>query len=833
MATTEQRLSALEAIFSNQTPQRFWQGMSKATALDLLDKIMVGMNTDGAAKYADINQIVNLASIAGGAGFKANITPASSPVVSATPVFYVGTPGTYPNFGGVVITGAAGIIGQVGTTYTVTNLNIDLSAYATNAEVEDFKSETNLFTFTNNETLNRFFKELYIDTSDYTGTAITALYCTLVNRNASGVAYAIVFKLNSPSGTEVLGFYADGSFDESTNVVTLISQGGSGLKGSAVVNWDVFTDGTSNVIPDASLKDSAYQLKLNSVILSDDAQDKVIVLNNDLSTQLKNTQNALLNSGELGFPESILNVTPSGGGSKSVTTIDTPEDFPISNILLPKILQYEWNSDANEKKFDFDINKIKGVNGLTFSFWVRDSQLSALGIVRMEYYAGAWQNLYLPTKIGAIQVNSTWEAKIKLVAHIRDWKLFELKLNEDAIGFNFKFITAATTGELEIANVTGVPDYNYVTSFIDVLYKTKDKGILSFLKTRKKIRADGDSLTMGTNEGKYPDILQGLLGDSATVENNGVGGESTDTIIARTGAFTVYSPVNFVLNANHNVKTVIADGTGLYLDANSFLRSMYDDYWVTPLLQMTPDYVNPVYINGIECAMSIVTKSGGNPQISTDNTWYINRVADGAEDIIIKTGTSISFGANVPDSETTLVAWIGTNGGYYDATTLAAKLKKYEEFNKNQKIIHIGLHASGFIYASDANRTALEQSMVREFGSRYFNWRHYATNYALADFGIVPTAKDAAERTALGWDSRPVTFLTAYQIANNVPSDIYQMSLGWLPSSLFRRAFREASDPLNDIGVLETELDSTHGNYMCYYIVANKVFERLRELKFI
>ncbi|NII81756.1 MULTISPECIES: hypothetical protein [unclassified Pedobacter] len=135
MATTEQRLSALEAIFSNQTPQRFWQGMSKATALDLLDKIMVGKNNDGSAKYADINQIVNLASIIGGSGFKANVTPASSPIVSATPVYYIGTPGAYPNFGGVEITGAAGIIGQIGTDFTVTNINVDLSGYAEKQEL--------------------------------------------------------------------------------------------------------------------------------------------------------------------------------------------------------------------------------------------------------------------------------------------------------------------------------------------------------------------------------------------------------------------------------------------------------------------------------------------------------------------------------------------------------------------------------------------------------------------------------------------------------------------------------------------------------------------------
>lgn len=552
----------------------------------------------------------------------------------------------------------------------------------------------------------------------------------------------------------------------------------------------------------------------------------------ELAKQFKSVRNGLLNSSELGFPEPILNIFASEGGLKTVTTISTPEDFPLSSILLPEIFLYEWENDFNEKKFYFDVDKIKGVSGSTFSFWVRESQLSALGIVRMEYFSGVWNSLTLSTEVGSVSVNSTWEARLKLIAHIGDWKLFDLKLNEDADGFNFKFITTVLTGEMQIANVTGVPDYNYATSFIDVLYKTKNKGILSFFKTRKKYYCDGDSLSMGTNEGRYPTILQSLLGGYAEVVNTGVGGESTDTIIARQGAFPVSARVDFVLYANKTIKSIVADGTGIYLPENSFLQSMYDNYLVTPLLQMTPDYVNPVYINGIACELSIVTRDGGNSQISTDNTWYINRIDDGADDITIKTGTAMYFGAGIQHREYARVAWIGTNGGYYDATTLAAKLKKYEEFNNNSNILYIGLHASGFIYESDANRTALELSMTQTFGSKYFNWRHYVTNYALDDFNIIPTAKDATERTALGWDSRLVTFLTAYQIANNVPSDIYQMSLGWLPSSLFRRAFREASDPLNNTGVLETELDSTHLNHLGYEIVAYKVFDRLVELKF-
>ena len=128
--TIEQRLAALEGLFNNQTPQRFPGGMTKASQVSPLDSIMIGMNADGTSKVATINQIANLISAVGGASFKGNIIPTSSPVISQTPVFYVATKGVYPNFGGKEVTGAAAIIGQNGNQFTVTNLDIPLDEYS-------------------------------------------------------------------------------------------------------------------------------------------------------------------------------------------------------------------------------------------------------------------------------------------------------------------------------------------------------------------------------------------------------------------------------------------------------------------------------------------------------------------------------------------------------------------------------------------------------------------------------------------------------------------------------------------------------------------------------
>lgn len=112
-----------------ETPQRFWQGMTKTAAIEQLDKIMIGNNADGSTKYADVIQLIRLLSALGGSAFKGVVKPTDSPIVTNDQIFYVASPGVYPNFGNVTVTGAAAIIGQSGTNFTVSNINIDLAEY--------------------------------------------------------------------------------------------------------------------------------------------------------------------------------------------------------------------------------------------------------------------------------------------------------------------------------------------------------------------------------------------------------------------------------------------------------------------------------------------------------------------------------------------------------------------------------------------------------------------------------------------------------------------------------------------------------------------------------
>lgn len=78
MATIEERLAALETRLGNQTPIRFPQGMNKVAVLNLLDKVLLGVNADGSTKVADVNQIANLVSASVGSGIEPTVEPSTT-----------------------------------------------------------------------------------------------------------------------------------------------------------------------------------------------------------------------------------------------------------------------------------------------------------------------------------------------------------------------------------------------------------------------------------------------------------------------------------------------------------------------------------------------------------------------------------------------------------------------------------------------------------------------------------------------------------------------------------------------------------------------------------
>jgi hypothetical protein len=315
--------------------------------------------------------------------------------------------------------------------------------------------------------------------------------------------------------------------------------------------------------------------------------------------------------------------------------------------------------------------------------------------------------------------------------------------------------------------------------------------------TNNKIICWGDSLTAGDGVGVYPNELQTLLGSDYSVINQGVGGENVPTILGRLGSEPMYAPIAYTLPATLD-SVLIADGTiGSYL-FNSY-NNQQDCF---PLLQEGSTRINPCYVSGVECTLYREIISGGSSTNPAQNKWYIKRnIIGNAINVPLGEPIIMQASKNYRNPKAAIL-WIGTNGGFADSTDLVNRLLNAKSFINTDDVIIVNRHTI-------VDNTT-DNLLIKTFGCRFFNWRRYVSTMALAQNGITPTTNET---------------LTQTQIANGVKSDVRCMAEGLLPSSLWRRAYRDASDPLNDTGANESSIDRTHMNKKGYQILASKLKE--------
>jgi hypothetical protein len=262
----------------------------------------------------------------------------------------------------------------------------------------------------------------------------------------------------------------------------------------------------------------------------------------------------------------------------------------------------------------------------------------------------------------------------------------------------------------------------------------------------------GDSLTVGAGgDGtNYPKVLKSLIDenlvdkfdayalanaygaayldtniyslDSVTVVNEGVGGETTNTILGRNGA------VPFVLDG----KLTIPSGTSPVVIT---FRSE-NGKSVAPLRQGGAG-VNPVTIAGIEGTLSIEQES----YISKDYTYYFTR-SEAGDEVTVDEGTEINTSASSENLDYIPVVFIGQNGGYDDIDDLIAQQRAIINHQtlseENQgKFIIVGLHTG-----TAQDRSELEAAMLDEYGDQYINLREYMSTSGLEDAGIEATEED-------------------------------------------------------------------------------------------
>ena len=221
----------------------------------------------------------------------------------------------------------------------------------------------------------------------------------------------------------------------------------------------------------------------------------------------------------------------------------------------------------------------------------------------------------------------------------------------------------------------------------------------------------GDSLTAGTGGSgtTYPSVCASELGITS-FKNCGVGGETANTIACRQGGNSL----------------ILKEGT-----VSEYSLSELKDIYGTncnPLRQGTgSNSVNPIYINGIKCTLSISQTSATDTNAKYTITGYNDKLL--AE-------TPVKFSGCDIKSKITVI-FVGQNGPY-----LAERLSIIDSMISkiNDKYIVMGL-SSG----SSASRADEEAQMLSKYGVHYFNTRHMLSKYGMNIMNLTPTNSDTIE----------------------------------------------------------------------------------------
>lgn len=225
----------------------------------------------------------------------------------------------------------------------------------------------------------------------------------------------------------------------------------------------------------------------------------------------------------------------------------------------------------------------------------------------------------------------------------------------------------------------------------------------------------GDSLTAGAggNGISYPSILQELIIKNIyniPVENMGVGGEDTLTILGRTGS-----------------KPMIVDAFTIPSD----LSKVEIKFRTTPLRQGDKG-INPCVINDVEGYLTIEQDSA----ISTNFKYYFQRSNNGTA-VEVHNNTKIQTSASTLYKDYMPIIFIGQNGGYDSDDELIEQIKLLVDYNNNDMYLVLGL-TSG----TEASRKELETKMDNEFGKKYINLRNSLSKSGVEDAGLIANAED-------------------------------------------------------------------------------------------
>lgn len=218
----------------------------------------------------------------------------------------------------------------------------------------------------------------------------------------------------------------------------------------------------------------------------------------------------------------------------------------------------------------------------------------------------------------------------------------------------------------------------------------------------------GDSLTAGAGGGNvtYPNVVRDIL--NKTIINNGIGGETSNTISARQGGNQIIIPAG---NVN-----------GTY--TSNDLKDIFGGT-IAPLIQGGGSTAGKIIINGQECTLACTNV--------TDKIYQIS----GYSGVTTMPYLGTLIGSKQQGRVTVL--FVGTNGTNVDGShTVDDAIAVI-----NSMIKH--LHNDKYVvmyYTQGTTKDADETKLLKEYGNKYMPYRPSLIKYGLNMSGITPTTQD-------------------------------------------------------------------------------------------
>jgi hypothetical protein len=221
----------------------------------------------------------------------------------------------------------------------------------------------------------------------------------------------------------------------------------------------------------------------------------------------------------------------------------------------------------------------------------------------------------------------------------------------------------------------------------------------------------GDSLTAGAGGSgtNYPNVCASELGITS-FKNCGVGGENANTIACRQGGDSL------ILKPGNVSEYSLSELTDIYGTQCNPLRQGSGS-----------NSVNPIYINGVKCTLSISQTSATDQNAKYTITGY-------NEPLLAETPVKFS-GCDITSRIT--VIFVGQNGPYLEErlSIIDSMISKI-----NDKYIVMGLSSGSATSKSDE-----ESQMLSKYGVHYFNTRNMLSKYGMSIMNLTPTTSDVEE----------------------------------------------------------------------------------------